>query len=767
MQHASVDEDLIPDNVFLPPPEQPARPHKIINMSDLAPGAEDASEGAADLGEGPGDEPSAKRRRKERGGRGGNQIDRFGVPVRKQAKINVNDLKDPGKSVLKANAQEWNQMLDELVLEHFHFNPQTHPDELLPGETYAQGLRRHAYWLLELDETEDLPPAVVWKAATKTTYMITRLYRELVRHRLVETPETSAFATPLQKTNSDKIRTCYNIVGAYRDMILNEHISRTIHAHKPVVVPASTVAFSFATRCLDNNKPHQNFILYICERLLKLGLRKKGDDLYEERWIDGHSTGSWRRLMSIKDFCHKITSKEMNFKNWQDMTASSNTIETTVKLIKEGDNSECPELLIDRRKFSFPNGVFYAGHEPKFVEFVKPNRDASGVAVEDPESESETVEASVKLSDESDRASAKYFPQVFKWKEYQSYEDWYDVPTPKFNSVLEFQELPEDVIRVVYAMIGRMMYEVGETTEDGECIADDWQTAFYLKGVAGCGKSTILRVVMWLYERNDVGSLSNNIEVKFGLSTMADKLIVTCPEVKSDFALPQSELQSIISGEGVCLAQKNRAPWVGQWTAPLMLAGNERGGWEDASGSISRRMVMLLMKKAVSKPDGTLYSHMKKEMPALIYKFTRAYTELRAKELAQLATGNGGIWNCLPKYFENARQEVVADSNALEGFILETMEVDAGLQIPYKEFVKRHHEWCKDTNRARPGVFNNDYTDTTFAKYGISVINRMSGEYPVGSGKQYKNEKWIKGVSTREDASSQNIGGPSADSHKA
>ena len=62
----------------------------------------------------------------------------------------------------------------------------------------------------------------------------------------------------------------------------------------------------------------------------------------------------------------------------------------------------------------------------------------------------------------------------------------------------------------------------------------------YLKGVASSGKSTIvMRVCRGLYEPADVGVMSNNIERKFGLSALADKLLFVGPEIKGDCQIEQ------------------------------------------------------------------------------------------------------------------------------------------------------------------------------------------------------------------------------------
>ena len=106
------------------------------------------------------------------------------------------------------------------------------------------------------------------------------------------------------------------------------------------------------------------------------------------------------------------------------------------------------------------------------------------------------------------------------------------------------QEMGREVSRWMYVMIGRLIYEVGEL--------DGWQVLPFLKGAASSGKSTILtRVCRNLYDQADVGTLSNNIERKFGLSALADKLLFIGPEIKADIQLEQAEFQSIVSGETV------------------------------------------------------------------------------------------------------------------------------------------------------------------------------------------------------------------------
>lgn len=121
------------------------------------------------------------------------------------------------------------------------------------------------------------------------------------------------------------------------------------------------------------------------------------------------------------------------------------------------------------------------------------------------------------------------------------------------------------MIRWLFIFIGRLFYETNS--------ADSWQVIPFLKGVAGTGKSTVIKVVQAIYKPSQVGVLGNNSQRQFGLSSLVGKTIFIVPEVKGDFQLDQAEFQSIVTGEEVSLAVKHESPWVGRWVIPGIMAG--------------------------------------------------------------------------------------------------------------------------------------------------------------------------------------------------
>ncbi len=64
----------------------------------------------------------------------------------------------------------------------------------------------------------------------------------------------------------------------------------------------------------------------------------------------------------------------------------------------------------------------------------------------------------------------------------------------------------------------------------------------FFKGMAGTGKSTIIGIVEKMFDKVDVGTMSNNAEKTFGLSSLADKFVFVAPDVKSDLVLDQAEV---------------------------------------------------------------------------------------------------------------------------------------------------------------------------------------------------------------------------------
>jgi hypothetical protein len=450
----------------------------------------------------------------------------------------------------------------------------------------------------------------------------------------------------------------------------------------------------------DETNDYQKLLLYLLNCVYDAGYRKYNGDCYVQKYTDDNQyTYAWERKCSILEFVYQVTSKNFNFDMWKCMTGGKSNASSATDYLAHCMDPEFPHLVKERHVFSFRNGVYVAKH---WDEATKQCVDVFW-----------PYASNKKLPERI--VACKYFDQDFQNYEVQ---DWYEIPTPYLQSILDFQDFPKEVARWMYVFIGRLIYQVGEL--------DGWQVIPFLKGTAGSGKSTIaLKVCGNIFEKSDVGILSNNIERKFGISAFADKYLFVAPEIKSDLQMEQAEFQSIVSGEDIQVNVKFAKAHSIEWKVPGILAGNEVPQWADNSGSISRRAVIFDFSKQVVDGDMELAKKLECEMPAIIKKCNRAYLETAQR------CGSKNIWNHLPTFFRTTRKELEEITNSMENF-LNSGKVDFAPEAvcSYDEFIQAFKIHAKEFNLGRFRI-DKDFVKTPFAKRFL-VVKEMTHEGTFG-----------------------------------
>lgn len=372
----------------------------------------------------------------------------------------------------------------------------------------------------------------------------------------------------------------------------------------------------------------QKLLLHLLDAAMELKYKKQGSYCFEPVVSGGYKTHAYRQVCDIEDFVYDQCTKELQLEQWLNLTAGNNNAKVIIEYLTKTDDYQFRKLQKDRHVFAFKNGVYFA-KEDRFHRFD------SGVLLEDRV------------------VAAKYFDLDFLT--FDDVDDWYDIPTPNFQSILEYQQFPREVIRWAYILIGRLMYDVGEL--------DGWQVIMFVKGFGGSGKSTIINMCKDLYDAVDVGILSNNIEKKFGIGAFYDKYIFVAPEIKQDLSIEQAEFQSMVTGESLSVAVKHKKAFSAVWKPPGILAGNEVPAWADNSGSIQRRVVLFGFEQVVKNGDMRLSQKIKEEMPQIMCKANKAYLDASAKY------GDKDVWSVLPAYFKNTRDEMAQTVNSVEAFL--------------------------------------------------------------------------------------------------
>ena len=581
-----------------------------------------------------------------------------------------------------------------------------------------EDVRGEAYRLLGLSPEMEPDEVAVRHAYHRALFQAFRVYMLFIGNDLLN--ESVPEAPQYRRTFSSVLET----ITYSHEYVASEHrlriiTNRNVNAVSESLVPMEIQLFKFSFPDFSENNEFQNLLIFLLRELYKRGLRKYRDCCYEQiRTAEGYLTHAWQEKYTIKKFICAAINKETNFAQWKNLMKAKDNASAAAKTLNDFDDAEFPELQPQRNIFSMHQGI-YNTRICAFFPFATTDLNQSVIAI-------------------------NYFDLDIPLEIFDN-DDWYSIPTPAMQSILAHQKIPEDAIRWIYALMGRCLFELKDL--------DTWEVILFIKGVAGTGKSTIGRVVSSFFQAADVAVLSANIEEKFGLQNIYDKLLYVCYEVRNKFGLTQAEFQCMVSGEKMSIARKNLGTAQLEWKAPGLLLGNEVPSWVDVAGSVNRRTVLVEFKEKVLAPDTTLYQRLYKELPSLLHKCNVAYQE------AVYRYGKSGIWSHLPQYFHDTQRNLAANFNSLTSFIMRSdrIELNPNKYIPTHIFTDEYNSYVK-SNRL-PGIrLVGDYVDTIYQNFDI--VSEMSVEREwLG---QMVRQNYLTGVGLRNDGDGH---GAAASSH--
>jgi hypothetical protein len=465
---------------------------------------------------------------------------------------------------------------------------------------------------------------------------------------------------------------------------------------------------------IESSTPFQKCLMLSLKEAYRAGYRRyKGHCCEEIKTVDGFRTRAWDPKFTIEDYVYSLPKKESNFLIWKNFTSKGSIFREVIDNLSKCKDAQFPEIKKRRHVWAFKNGVFVG------KEWI-PERGAYECRFYPYKSDKYAcLDPSI--------IACKYFDKQFD--DFSHVENWKDIPTPYFDSVLKYQKFEDEVCNWAYVMGGRLCFDIGEL--------DGWQVIPFFKGIARSGKSTLItKVFKKFYESEDVGTLSNNIEKKFGLSAIKDSFMFIAPEVKGDLALEQAEFQSIVSGEDVSIAIKNQTAVSIEWKVPGVLGGNEVPNWKDNSGSVLRRILPWNFGKQVQDADPQLDEKLDRELPIILLKCVRGYLDYSSKYRDK------DIWNVVPKYFKTIQKQVAMVASSLTNFLESTyVKLDKDLFVPQKEFIPKFNQHCKENNLGSH-KFHQDFYAGPFSSRELEVrIDTVTYK-----GRLYKHQPVIYGL---------------------
>ena len=489
--------------------------------------------------------------------------------------------------------------------------------------------------------------------------------------------------------------------------------------NNPTYVPINPESDPSIFRCSTLDKveelaPYQQAILACLQNLYENNIKRyKGYCSTQIKTESNQDTRAWKQVETIQEYVYGVAQKETRYELWKALSSRGSAYNDVIRHLTNCKDMQFPEIIKNRHVWSFKNGIFIG----------KEWSAKTGLY----ESAFYTYESREFKNLDQTVISCKYFDKDFT--DYNHLDDWYEIPTPLFQSVLNYQNFSEDVCKWMYVMGGRLCFDVNDM--------DAWQVIPFLKGIARSGKSTLItKVFRKFYNADDVRTLSNNVEKKFGLSSIYNAFMFIAPEVKGDLQLEQAEFQSIVSGEDVSIAVKHEKAKSFEWKTPGVLGGNEVPNWKDNSGSVLRRILTWNFGKQVKDADPMLETKLDEELPIILQKCVRAYLEYAQKY------ADKDIWNVVPEYFKTVQRQVATIASTLENFLQSTgVKYGQELYCPQKEFVALFNSHCTANNLGKPR-FTQDFYVGPFSQRDIEVRE----ETLTYRGRVYPKQAFIFGV---------------------
>ena len=474
---------------------------------------------------------------------------------------------------------------------------------------------------------------------------------------------------------------------------------------------------------VDKMKSSHRILLHVLNCLASMKMRRMGQDCYHEMIIDGDDgqkvrTCAWVKYCSIEEFVYRCLDREQYAQHWIDAVASSSSVEHCVKILTNCVDSHFPDLEHNRHQFAFRNGCLDI-NVGVFLPFDEMDCTArSGFSC-------------IQFFDDKFDVSQKETP-------------WRDIKTPHFDTLFTDQGFDQDTLEWMHVMTGRLLFDLGTH--------DDWQVVLFLKGVAGCGKSTYGNLVRSVYPASMVSSLTSNAETKFGMSAHVNSKLVICGEVTRRFPIDRGQWQSWISGESMNIPRKNLSALDMVIRAPLLQLGNEGMGYADKSDSVGRRSCHMKMENTITESNPKLRELLEGERPLLLFKWGSAYRDRVEQHGAKAFWGTGPaqiVSDQMMKWHDEFQLQV----NSLTRFLRTSGKVEKGEYTLQPEFIcglddlgKAFTAWLRE-NSMPPETWEDDLYNGVLAKEGLKVqVRTESVRVPGTSKKRVVTKQWVLGL---------------------
>lgn len=492
---------------------------------------------------------------------------------------------------------------------------------------------------------------------------------------------------------------------------------------------------------LDDKKPPQmQLALSMLQQLSLYGYRRYRDTVMKPVMYAGRYTYAWTRHSTIEEFVWDHINSHTHAENFEWAMNGRSNIQFCIDFLRKCGQHEFPDLVKERRIHSFRNAVYITSIMDETGHFRKESR---VIYFEDGLPESDPVLR--RMTSQGAVASSFHdcdFPRC------HAPSGRIEASAPVFERIAAHQEWEEDVKEWFRALCGRMLHPIGSTPS--KVTLEKWQIFTLLLGIGNSGKSTTIdNVVYHFFDSDDVVYIQNNLEKQYGWSKCKGRYMWLAPEIKGDFAehCDQAQFQQVVEGGRLASAKKYAVETTefDPFDLPGMMGANETIEFHDNGESISRRRIDFYFTNPIMHVDPDMPEKLLHELGHIMYICNEAYLR-KTREVT------GRVWEFLPAYFLELRNENAASTNALEHFLQQgKIEYDPSYYMAMQEFQRLFSTHCKEFELGNKRTLKKDYMQGPFQKRKL-VCRRCRKFCPIE--KRSRTLQWLEGVRELREGSS-------------
>jgi hypothetical protein len=228
------------------------------------------------------------------------------------------------------------------------------------------------------------------------------------------------------------------------------------------------------------------------------------------------------------------------------------------------------------------------------------------------------------------------------------------------NAIFQAQKYQDDDIFYCCATLGRALSHLN----------DNKQVAPYYRGVAGTGKSTLLKLLMMMRDKEDVGLLMEDGRKTFGDMHLYDKELNVALDIGKNPTFSKTRLNNYISKEDITVDILYSRSVQSACKANWIFASNNQIPWTDVSGGLARRFIIWVFDQLILSTDSTLFDRCVGELAKLFVLWGLCY------RLFRKIIGTKSVWDkddegnrFLPERVYKARQSYLASCSSLSLFL--------------------------------------------------------------------------------------------------